>query len=191
MKKLIFVFIVLFALVLITGCNARKTNTVHFNPKIDGVTTDAEDNTAEEDTASIIEETGGPGLAVTSFAGDKLDTDKNYQVIRGTTPKNTYKMKVNDYTLTKYAPGQTEWSYIASTKYGTLTAGENAYKVMSYDKDGNEIGSADFAIAYTTPPAPNLPAVGPSIWILLAISFISSGIYFGFRRLKKVFIKNN
>ena len=191
MKKLIFVFIILSMLVVITGCNARKNNTIHFDPKIDGVTTDVASEASDTGTTSITEENVGPGLAVTSFVGDKLETDKSYQVIKGTTPKNTYKIKVNDYTLAKYSPGQTEWSYIASAKYNTLKAGENAYKAIAYDKDGNEIGSTDFNINYVTPPIPVLPAVGPSVWIVFILSFVLSGMYFGLRRFKRVYANNN
>jgi hypothetical protein len=191
MKKLIFVFIILSMLVVITGCNARKSNTIHFDPKIDGVTTKAEGEVSNTGTTSITEESVGPGLAVTSFAGDKLEINKSYQVIKGTTPKNTYKIKVNDYTLTKYSPGQTEWSYIASTKYSTLKTGENAYKAVAYDKDGNEISSTDFNINYVIPPIPVLPAVGPSVWIAFILSFILSGVYFGLKRFKRIYANNN
>ncbi|MBN1258520.1 hypothetical protein JXA05_02055, partial [Candidatus Peregrinibacteria bacterium] len=47
MKKLIFVFAVLVALVIVAGCNARRNGgeTIKFNPKIEGVT---------EETATVV-----------------------------------------------------------------------------------------------------------------------------------------
>jgi hypothetical protein len=170
MKKLIFIFVILFILVIATGCGARK-NTVKFNP-IDNVEESGEgvDIMGEVDL--------GPDLAVTSFIGDKMETNVGYHVIRGTTPKNTNSIKINDYKLTKYYPGQTEWSYIASASMGTLAEGDNEYIVMALDKEGAEIGSQTFTIAYEAPD--NLPSTGSNGWIYLIISFLVSSGYFAF-----------
>ncbi|MBU0727165.1 hypothetical protein KKA95_00605, partial [Patescibacteria group bacterium] len=129
-------------------------------------------------------------LAVTSIIGNKLETTENHHVIRGLTPSNTYKLKIGDYTLQKYTPGETEWSYIASTSYGTLFEGENTYTVRAYDKEGNEIDSQNFVIAYTAPEIPNLPSVGVSTWMILIISTLISTGFFAFKRLKKVLLKD-
>ena len=180
MKKLIFIFFILFVLVITTGCTRK--NTVHFNPKIP---TDLGEETTDVAKA---EEDFGPELAITSFIGDKLEINAGYQVIRGTTPKNTNTIKVNDYTLTKYYPGQTQWSYIASTALNTLEEGENGYIVTALDKEGNEIDSKSFTIAYEAPET--LPAVGASGWTYLIISLLISTGYFVIRRLRKIYIKN-
>jgi hypothetical protein len=179
MKKLISIFVILFVLVITTGCTRK--NTVHFNPKVPT-------ESGEEGEVAEAEEDLGPDLAVTSFIGDKLATSVGYHVVRGTTPKNTNTIKINDYILAKYYPGQTQWSYIASTALDTLEEGENGYIITSLDKEGNEIDSKSFTINYEAPEA--LPAVGSNGWIALIISFLISIGYFVIRRLRKVYIKN-
>jgi hypothetical protein len=195
MKKLIFISVILFSVILITGCGARN-NTVHFNPietpeeKVNGEPSDSASSTDTTDnTASANEEADQePGLSVTSFAGDSLNTTAGYHVIRGTTPKNTHTIKINDYTLSKYNAGQTEWSYIASAALGTLNEGDNKYTVQALDDKGNEIGSKNFTISYQSPD--NLPTVGGSGWVALIISFVISAGYFVIKKLRKVYIKN-
>lgn len=184
MKKLIFLFCTLLILVVTTACNMHK-NTVSFNPDGEEVTEESSDTTTEGTIT-----TEDIKLAVTSIIGNKLETSENHHVIRGITPSNTHKLKINEYTLQKYTPGETEWSYIASTSYGTLFEGDNSFEVKAYDNDGNELGSEDFVITYNSPEIPNLPSVGTSTWMILIISTIFSTIFFGFRRLKKVFLKD-
>ena len=179
MKKLIFIFVILLVLVITTGCTRK--NTVHFNPKVPT-------ETGEGTEVAKAEEDLGPDLAVTSFIGDKLETSVGYHIVRGTTPKSTNIIKINDYTLAKYYPGQTQWSYIASTALNTFEEGENGYILTAFDKEGNEIDSQSFTISYETPEA--LPAVGANGWTALIISFLISIGYFVIRRLRKVYIKN-
>jgi len=69
MKKLIFVFAVLLVLVVVAGCNARRngSNTIKFNPKIEGVT---------EETSTVVTPTEEPAtkkpLAIQAAAPSKL-----------------------------------------------------------------------------------------------------------------------
>ena len=186
MKKLIFIFVILFVLIIVTGCSARK-NTVHFNPiEASNETDEATDTEAEEVTD--VEDDLGPDLAITSFIGDNLDTSVGYHIIRGATPKKTSTIKINDYKLSRYYSGQTEWSYIASSTVGTLKEGENSYTVHALDAEGNEIGSKSFTINYEAPD--ELPNVGSNGWMALIISFLISIIYFATKRLRKAYIKN-
>jgi hypothetical protein len=201
MKKLVFIFVILFTLLVNTGCKSKE-NTIRFNPKIDGVTTETADTDEKADTESKDEKKPSDDsdvavvaptqdntvLAVTSFAGDKLDTNVGYHVVRGTTPANTHSIKVNDYTLIRYIPGQTQWNYIASSTAGTMVKGENKYTVTSFDAQNNQIGSKDFTILYNEPD--NLPAVGVNTWMIFGISLLISALYFVIRRLRKVAIKN-
>jgi len=197
MKKLVFIFVILFTLLVNTGCKSKE-NTIRFNPKIDGVTTETADTGETVDTENDADENedgmvaavidSGPELAITSFEGDKLDTNVGYHVVRGTTPANTHSIKVNDYTLIRYIPGQTQWNYIASATAGTMVKGENKYTVTSFDAQNNQIGSKDFTIAYNEPE--NLPSVGVNAWMIFGISILISGLYFVIRRLRKVSIKN-
>lgn len=183
MKKLIFIFVILFVLIIVTGCGARK-NTVKFNPKV----TTEENGGDENADGEPIPEDPGPDLSVTSFEGENLNTSVGYHVVHGTTPKRTQTIKINDYTLSKYYPGQTQWSYIASSSMGTLDEGENKYKVTALDSEGNEIQSQNFAITYEAPD--NLPTVGNNGWVALIISFLISTVYFVIRRLRLAYIKN-
>ncbi|MBU1934504.1 hypothetical protein KKF04_00450, partial [Patescibacteria group bacterium] len=186
---LIFIFFVLFILVIIAGCKLHK-NTITFDPKVD--------ESASETSLDI--NTEDIKLAVTSIIGSNLETDSDYHVIEGVASSNTNEIKVNDYILQRYSPGQTGWSYIASTDLDTLAEGENKYAVRAYDEDGNEIGAQDFTITYTpvkvventedTEKDQNLPSVGISGWITFIISLVISIGYFAFRRLKKIFIRN-
>lgn len=188
MKKLIFIFAALFVLIIVSGCGPRN-RTVKFNT-IDSATeesTDTDSNNEINNDSSEEEADIDKDLAVTSFIGDSLDTSVGYHVIRGTTPKNTDVIKINDYALSKYESGETEWSYIASTDLGTLSEGENSYSVHALDTEGNEIGSQDFTINYNVPD--NLPSVGANEWVTLIISFIISIGYLLTNRLRKVFIR--
>jgi len=99
-------------------------------------------------------------------------------VVKGTTPSNTQKITVNGYELTKYIPGQTQWDYIASTRFSTLSDGTNNYVLKSYDKDGEETGSLMFTIDYEAPTVPDsLPGVGLSNWLTLIIALSISSVY--------------
>lgn len=191
MKKLVFIFFILFILVIATGCNARR-NTVHFDPKIDEISDSADMDSNESDTTvSDAKADKGPDFAINTpdLEGGKLDTNINYHLIKGSTPKNTSTITINDYRLLKYYPGQIKWSYIASTTIGSLSEGENQYAVRAFDEDGNVIGSQDFTITYETTEIPALPYVGLNSWVIFIFSLLISSLFFGFKRLRKVFIK--
>lgn len=191
MKKLVLIFFVLFILVIATGCDSRR-NTVHFDPKVDEISDLADSENGEsEDSENAGTVSKGPEFAISTpeLEDGKLSTNVNYHLIKGSTPKNTNTITVNDYRLTKYYPGQIEWSYIVSTSIGTLVEGENEYAVVAYDKDGNEIGGQNFTVAYETAEIPELPNVGLNSWLVFIFSLVVSGLFFGFRRLRKVFIK--
>ena len=201
MKKLIFVFVALFILVLISGCNARNNNTVRFDDRNSAdisseevslsetdvesetetvITSDTEETT---ETPVIIKEPSGK-LEVLSFDGGFLKTNLNYNVINGGTSSDTHVIKINDYELQKYVPGTSEWSYIASSNHGTMEEGWNNYVVKTYDKDGKQIDSMMFSIEYAPVTADALPGVGSNHYLILILSLISSSVYFSFRRLR-------
>ena len=193
MKKLIFVFLILLTLVVIAGCNARR-NTITFNPQIDGVTSDITttitklDNETGESIALTAKADSGPDLAITNPAESNIKTADGYLVIRGTTPRSTHRVMINSYTLQKYYPGQTRWSYIASSSIGTLKEGVNNYTVHVFDRSGNELGSKNLSIAYEPAEIPNLPYVGNSLWVTLIMTLMGlAGIYgISFMRRKTV-----
>ena len=223
MKKLIFVFVSLFLVVLIAGCGARQ-KTVRFNNE-DNTTeksetlnesvkaiseseemdvtmseTDTEDNMEENiemdipmegEDESLDEESEKTDivskgkLAVTSLDGAFLKTNLSYNVIKGTTSSDTHEISINGYKLHKYLPGQTQWDYIASTRFSTLKRGTNNYVLKSFDINGKEIDSLMFTIEYDAPVIPSgLPGVGANHWLALFISLMLSGCYTIYRKYK-------
>ncbi|MCH7472380.1 hypothetical protein IIA79_05455 [bacterium] len=184
MKKLIFVFVALLMLVLVSGCGARQ-NTVRFDDdgNSEGETVSTED--AEESEGKMAKDSIQPKgkLAVTSFDGAFFKSNLSYNVVRGTVPTNTQTIKVNDYKLQKYFPGQTQWSYIAATRFGTLKDGLNNYVIKTFDRSGEQNGSIMFSIDYEAPVIPSqLPGVGASHWLALLASMIIGGMYTIFRK---------
>lgn len=60
--------------------------------------------------------------------------------------KHVAKIKVNDYSLFKYKPGQKKFNYIASRRGGTLERGENNYNIQAFDKEGNLLSEMEYKI---------------------------------------------
>lgn len=113
-------------------------------------------------------------LSITSLDGAFLETSSNKNVIEGSVSKETHSIKVNDYSLKNFIPGQTEWNYTASTNFGTLKTGWNDYVVKTYDKKGDELESLMFSINYEGVEVAALPSVGANLWISLLIATLSS-----------------
>lgn len=205
MKKLIFVFVALFMLVLISGCGARQ-NTIRYNngdesANIIEATEDISDEGESEEEASedeseddeeVMEDTAMEEveisiptgkLAVTSFDGAFLKTNLSYNVVKGTVSSDTHRITINDYKLSKYISGQTQWDYIASTKFNTLKPGLNSYVLKTYDKEGAQTDSLIFSIDYNAPTIPEaLPDVGASHWLALIAGLMTAGSYTFFRK---------
>jgi len=116
-------------------------------------------------------------LSINSFKGDKLETKMSYNLIKGSTPKNTYSLTINGYKLKKYVPGQSTWNYIASTQLKTLKKGTNEYAVKALDKAGKEISTLSFSIEYSEVDAHALPNVGANIWLTFLMTFSVVGGY--------------
>ena len=199
MKKFIFIFVIPFIMILATGCNARR-NTIHFEPEENGeVSTTNElgledsEMKKEETVKGEVKNTENSAvkkadskLGITAPEGGDLETNLNYHVVRGTASPQTHAIKVNDYVLTKYLPGQTGWSYIASTALNTLKEGENKYTVTALDKEGKTLETSEFSISYEEPKVKQLPFVGVNEWAILIVSLLLSGVYFGTRKIIKV-----
>jgi len=193
MKKLSIIFVLLFALLVTTGCQKNK-QTVRFNEEEETSKTTVTSLDDEKKvrkplsaTSSVEEKTSKPttptiNFAITTPNNQKIDTKTGYHVIKGTAPRNTHRIKINNYTLKRYYPGQTSWSYIASTGIGTLKNGENKYISTALDKNGKEIGSKEITINYEAPVITSLPSVGTSELIILLFSLVASLGYFGLKR---------
>lgn len=201
MKKLIFVFVALFTLVLISGCGTRQ-NTIRYDNGTKSseeaeVTEDASEDWESDETGSEAEEdTGGEPeeaelteptgrLAVTSFDGAFLKTNLSYNVVKGTTSSDTHKITINDYKLQQYVSGNTKWTYIATTRFNTLKDGLNSYVLKTFDADDKQIDSLIFSIDYDAPIIPEeLPDVGASHWLALLAGLILTGTFAVFRRYR-------
>ncbi len=187
MKKFVFLFLLLFTLTTLSGC--KSGDTVRFESDDEQATESSEvsDEVSEDNETTEGEDIK---LAIISFIGNTLNTDLNRNIIEGITSTKTRTITVNEYVLQRYIPGTKNWSYIASTALGTMQEGENEYVVKTFDANGEELESLKFTIDYRT-PAPvetvepeELPSVGANLWITLIFSFVLSGIYGVFRKLK-------
>jgi len=81
--------------------------------------------------------------------GDQIPANLENLVIEGTAPENTVQIVVNDYTLTKFLPGDRKWSYFASSKFGTLVAGKNTFTVIAISRDGRKSNPVSISVFYT------------------------------------------
>ena len=184
MKKLLFVFVIVLAVVLIAGCNARRDNAEFETGDTTTVITplDGEDAETIDALADDGEEASGE-LTVTAPEDGSLTTNVGYYLVKGTAPTNAHSIIVNGYTLQKYRPGQTEWRYIASMGIGTLQEGGNDYTVRALDKAGDEIADATFSIAYEPAAVPNLPDTGSSLWIAVLAALTGAFAWLGLKRV--------
>jgi len=193
MKKIALFLMVLASLVVIVGCNSRKS-VVRFTPegqvskeatapetvikiqKEEAPVADVEpiDLDGDKEVASPAPKVE---FAVTSLEKNLSQKTKSYHVIEGTTPAETAKVLVNDYPLGKYKAGETKWSYIAAVSLGNLKAGENRFTVKAVDEDDKELGSKTFTITYAGRETAALASTGPSS---LALSALISLLVAGF-----------
>jgi len=78
----------------------------------------------------------------------KISALRDSVSIQGTVPVSTYQVVINNYTLTRYTPGDKKWTYVASKKFGTLLPGKNVYKVYALMRDGRKTPTAELEIFY-------------------------------------------
>ena len=89
--------------------------------------------------------------AVFASGGNVLETSAPIVTLVGTTDPKTNQVKVNDFVLQKYRPGQTEWNYIANANFN-MQPGENVYQITAYGPDGKQ-SSTQVTVIYTPPLA--------------------------------------
>lgn len=83
--------------------------------------------------------------------GETHKTSEDVVTISGNVAPGTQTVKVNGYKLKKFKPGNTEFTYIASAKYGVrsnLLVGENKYEVVALGPDGKQ-ASTTIIVIYT------------------------------------------
>lgn len=109
---------------------------------------------------------------ITSVAGGtKLDAQGKYQVTSRVTTltgavSGVEKMVVNGYTLQKFKPGDTSWTYFANADFDLMKAGDNVYEIYGLDASGNKTESLVIKVFYTpqgvNPEAASVPMVTPA-----------------------------
>ncbi len=77
-----------------------------------------------------------PAILLPSGNGSIYKTNSEEVEIRGTAPKGTTGIIVNDYRLQLFTEGEEEWSYLASTKLQNFSRGENVYRVVAVNAAG-------------------------------------------------------
>jgi hypothetical protein len=118
---------------------------------------DKNDNDTAVAKESTSEDSGLPDAptVVSPKEGDR--TVKEGQVIiRGTVSKDTQSVRVKTfidgkedaYTLQRYTPGSTEWSYIAQTTLKNFVKGKNRFEIVAIDVAGRESPPTPITINY-------------------------------------------
>lgn len=200
MKKLALFLIVVASLSLITGCSNKRKTVTRFAPKEDTeITSSTEESKTtvtrvdEEErpaptpisisttSASTTNSNESAEFSITSSGKNTVESSKSYQLIEGTTPKETDQIVVNNYPLSKYQPGDTDWSYIAAVSLGTLKTGENKFTVKALDEDGDEIASETVTIVYQGGESGTLTPSGSNMWLAFLFAITASGLV-AFRR---------
>lgn len=86
-----------------------------------------------------------------TYNGNTASTVTDSEVIIKGTVSGAAKVVVNDYTLSAFEPGDTEWAYYAKESLGNLVPGENEYEVYALDGEGNKSEVTKFTIIYEKP----------------------------------------
>lgn len=78
-----------------------------------------------------------PAITVPAKDGETYRTSRTEFEIRGTAPKGTAGIIVNDYRLQLFKPGSLTWSYLADTELRNLVPGKNVFEVRAIDEAGS------------------------------------------------------
>lgn len=91
-------------------------------------------------------------------SGNTYETCSEPILIEGKIGKGIVKVVVNGFTLTRYVPNSTAWSYKVQSSFGNLKEGENEYEVYGADSDGTKTPVMKFSITKCATPPPTPPA---------------------------------
>lgn len=146
------------------------------------VTPPVTDGTTPPATTSVPKSTSTGGVKITApNGGESFSTSETQFEITGTVPAGTASVVVNDYKLGAFKEGDTTFKYRASATLGNLTIGiKNTYKVMVYDADSKNTGSAsitiDVASDTTASPTFTMPATSGTYSTTLDEIAIGGGV---------------
>lgn len=79
---------------------------------------------------------GKPTISAPAGDGAVYRTSRAELEIRGTAPRGTAGIIVNDYRLQLFQSGDTTWSYLAATKLQNFAPGENIYRIVAVSEAG-------------------------------------------------------
>lgn len=96
----------------------------------------AEDQRSVTRDATAAAAAAAPTITEPAAGGSTYRTQASELIIKGTAPKETEGIIVNDYRLQLYEPGSGTWSYLANTELGNLKSGTNTYDVVAIDALG-------------------------------------------------------
>lgn len=105
----------------------------------DTTTTDdttVDDTTTTDDTSILQIRVDSPSSPIT-IQKDAIAIEGTIEVGTGNTVTVTWDGNNQAYTLGGYAPGDTNFRYVADADYGNLKLGQNVYTVIAYDVAGN------------------------------------------------------
>ncbi len=71
-------------------------------------------------------------------ADARLSTSAESITVIGVVSASTSAVYVNNFKLTKYVAGSSEWSYVIRPDFGNFDPGENTYTVVAEDAEGNK-----------------------------------------------------
>ena len=108
------------------GSLVTKNLEINFNPNRKETETDKKEET---DNVSNDDDNTTKFVKITSHQDQQTIKAKSIE-LKGTVSKNAVAVTVNDYQLSKFKKGDTEWMYRASYDFGNLEEGENTFKVV-------------------------------------------------------------
>ena len=123
----------------------------------DSIEEDSKEDVIEEEVVVDLGPLGVP--AITSVSGGNQVDDGGFYNVTGNPAtivgsiSGAAKVIVNNFTLTKFKPGDTTWTYYANADYDLMKEGDNIYEVYAVDAEGTKSEVVTFKVRYT-PPAP-------------------------------------
>ncbi|MFC1749036.1 FecR domain-containing protein [Pseudomonadota bacterium] len=112
----------------------------------------------DKEVVEILEPLESP-KAIT-YNGSESSTVTDGEVIVKGSVAGAEKVVVNDYTLSAFEPGDSEWSYFAKESLGNLKPGGNEFEVYAIDEEGNKSSVTTFTITYDKKDVDVVPDYG-------------------------------
>lgn len=119
---------------------------------------DVIEKSAESMPTEALPSSSTGGVKITEpNGGSSFTTVKTEFEIKGTAPATAAKILVNDYELSKFKPGDVQWSYRAYASMGNLEIGKkNTYTAKAYDAEDHLLGSASIVIDVESEGSPQI-----------------------------------